>query len=199
MTKAEYIAALQQQLQGLPQQEIDHAAEYYTAIIDGALAAGDSEEGAVASVCRVEQAATHVRDRYQSTVKAQSSRRPLPKWATVLLAFTFPVWFLLLMVAITVAVVLYLVLWVLVACMGYVDLSLVLVALALLCAWAILLVTGDWLASSGFIGIALVLAGLAVFLFLGMLWAGKRVLSLGEYAIDTIQHYWRWRKGRSCF
>ena len=199
MTKAEYIAALQQRLQGLPQQELDRAAAYYAAIIDGALAAGDSEADAVASLCPAEQAAAHVLARYRSTAKARPSRRHLPRWVTVLLAFGFPVWFPLLMAAIALGLALYIVLWVLVICVWYIDLLLAFVALGLLCAWAILLVTGDWLASSGFIGIALVLAGLSVFIFLGMVWAGSRVLSFGEHVINTVRCCWRERKGRLCF
>ena len=50
MNKREYVAELRRMLEGLPDEEVDRAVEFYAEAIEDRVEAGESEEGAVASM-----------------------------------------------------------------------------------------------------------------------------------------------------
>ncbi len=53
MNKREYVAELRRMLEGLPDEEVDRAVEFYAEAIEDRVEAGESEEGAVASMGRL--------------------------------------------------------------------------------------------------------------------------------------------------
>lgn len=89
MTKQEFLDNLQENLQGLPKEEIEERLNFYSEMIDDKIEEGFDENDAVYSV---ETSFTTVTKEKTKT----KSKRKLKTWEIVLLAVSFPIWFSLL-------------------------------------------------------------------------------------------------------
>jgi len=58
MNKAEFLALLKKELNGLPEDAVDSTIEYYSEILDDRIESGESEDEAVSSMESVEEIAS---------------------------------------------------------------------------------------------------------------------------------------------
>ena len=168
MTKNEYLAALRQGLSGLPKDDIERSIEYYSELIDDLVEEGRTEEEAMSEIGPVSDAVSQILSEIslakivKTKMKGESSFKT---WEIVLLIIGAPLWLPLLLVAVGVALAMYVVIW-----------SLIISAYSVSFSLAGGVVAGVFVAfshlASGNIGGALCLAGAGLFC------AGLFVLSL---------------------
>lgn len=176
MTKQQFLGAVGQRLQGLPQADIDRSLDYYAEMIADRMEDGLTEEQAVASMGPAEEIAAQILN--DTPVKTDRPARSLKPWEMVLLIAGSPVWFPLLLAAAIVLLAVYIVLWAVVVVLYAADLSLAAGCIAGLVGAAMLLATGNGAQAVLFLGAALVCGGLAVLWFFACNAAAKGVLWL---------------------
>lgn len=159
MNKEEFLTKLRKKLSGLPKEELEERVTFYREIIDDRMEAGLSEEEAVAEFGDV------VAEVPPEEVP-QRKKGPEP-WVIVLLVLGSPVWFSLLIAAVSVVFSGFVVLWSLVISAWAVGASLVGVFLGCMVMGVVMLAVGKSLAGIGLFGFGLFIAGTSVFAFFG--------------------------------
>lgn len=170
MCKEEFLKALREGLNGLPQADIDERLTFYGEMLDDRMEEGLSEEEAVAAIGPVDQVINEIVAETPLTkiVKEKiKPKRQLKPWEIVLLVLGFPLWFPLSIVAFVLVLVFYIVLWVLVICLWAIELSLWVCALAGVAAAVLYMARGYVGFGIMLFGAGLFLAGLSIFLFFG--------------------------------
>lgn len=190
MKRIEFIFALHDRLSCLPQEDLEERLAFYNEMIDDHMDEGLCEEEAVARIGNVDDivaqvlAETPLATLVKEKIKPKKRRKA---WEIVLLAVGSPLWLSLLIAALSVALSLYAVLWVLVICLWAVFVSLGACALGGTAAGVIFAVEGHGLSGIAMIGAALVCAGLAIFLFYGCVAATKGAALLTKKIILGIK------------
>ena len=183
MNKDEFLRALEQRLDALPESEWAKSVSYYDEIIDDMVENGLTEEEAVTHLGPVEKIAEDILLEAPITtlVKARAKRsRRLSGWEIVLLAVGAVVWLPLLIAVLCTVFCVYAAFWAVIVAVFGVVLALGLSALAipLMLLFAANSVAGPAGIAMG-IGAMLVLGGLAVAVFVGAL---KLAKCLGKLA-----------------
>lgn len=183
MNKTEFLAALENALSGLPEQDVKERLAFYGELIDDRMEEGLSEEEAVKERGSVEEIAeqTLADIPLSRLVKERvKPKRALRAWEIVLVVLGFPLWFPLLLAAAVVVLALYIVLWALVIVLWAVEISLWACVLGGIAAAVFYFVKGAALQGLVMLGAALVCAGLSIFLFFGCVAASKGVVILAK-------------------
>ena len=105
MNKNEFIEALREKLAGLPQEDIEKAAEYYGEMIDDRIDNGEAENEAVVSVGSVDAAAENIigEASLPKLIKERvRPKQPAKAWEIAMLIIGSPVWASLLIAALAV-------------------------------------------------------------------------------------------------
>ena len=126
MNKADFLAALRQQLRGLSESDIEKSLEYYSESIDDRIEDGMTEEEAVADMESPAEIARQILMDMPlpKVVKAKARpSRPLRVGEIVLLAVGSPVWVPLALAAVLVFLAIYVTIWALVVTFYAVDFS----------------------------------------------------------------------------
>lgn len=180
MTKQEFLAALQDGLQGLPQSDIDERVSFYAEMIDDRVEDGLSEEEAAAAIGSAEAIAAQIiaDTPIAKLVKHKMAHRRLSTFEVVLIAFGFPIWFSLLVAAVAVVFSLYVTLWAVIVSLWSVFAALVGSAFGCLVGGILFLCMGKTFSGLATIAAALVCAGLSIFAFYGCKAASKGVVLL---------------------
>lgn len=180
MTKQEFLTALQESLQGLPQSDIDERVSFYAEMIDDRVEDGLSEEEAVAAIGSAEAIAAQIIADTPITklVTHKIALRRLSTLEIILIAFGFPIWFSLLIAAVAVVFSLYVTLWAVVVSLWSVFAALVGSAFGCLVGGIFFLCMGKTFSGLATIAAALVCAGLSIFAFYGCKAASKGVVLL---------------------
>ena len=176
MLKQDFFNALAQKLSILPYNELEERIGFYREMIDDRIEEGLSEEEAVAQMGSVDEVTAQILADIPllklTKNKLQANRR-MRAWEIVLLAVGSPIWLALLISAFAVALLLYAVLWSLVASVWAVFGALGGCALGGIASGVIFIVTDNLLVGLACIGAALVCAGLGILLFFGCIAATK--------------------------
>ena len=123
MNKREYVAELRRMLEGLPDEEVDRAVEFYAEAIEDRVEAGESEEGAVASMETPAEAAERIvaemplAARTAVRVSGEGGGRARRAAVTTALVLGSPLWLSLLVAAAAVVAAAFVVLVALLLCM----------------------------------------------------------------------------------
>ena len=108
MTKQEFLTALREKLQGLPQKDVDERISFYEEMINDRIDDGKTEEEAVADIGSVDLIVEEIA-RDTSLVKLVKEKitpkREIKAWEIVLLVLGFPLWFPLALTALILALV----------------------------------------------------------------------------------------------
>lgn len=187
MNKQEFLAALRQQLQGLPESDIEKSLEYYSESIDDRMEDGMTEEEAVADMEPPTEIARQIfMDMpLPKVVKAKARpARPLRVGEIVLLAVGSPVWVPLALAAVVVFLAIYATIWALVVTFYAVDLSFAASSLLCLAQTGISLFTRGPVQVAYFAGCALFLFGAAVLLFFAFNALSARLIQLSKQFIQ---------------
>lgn len=181
MTKLEFLLALHDRLEGLPQEDVEERLRFYAEMIEDRMEEGLSEEEAVAEMGTVGEIAGQIIADIPLTklVKEKmKTKRRLGAWEIVLLVLGFPVWLPLLISFFAVVISLYISLWAVLVSLWAVFLSAAVCALCGTVGGAVIMLCGRGAVGAAVIGTGLVCAGLAVLLFFGCKAATQGTLRL---------------------
>lgn len=181
MNKEEFLAALRQELSGLPQEDIEERLNFYAEMIDDRAEEGISQEEAVAEIGDPKDIAAQViaETPLPKLVKERVRRkRRLKAWEIVLLAIGSPIWISLLIAAFAVILSLYITLWALIITLWAVEFALAVSAPACIAAAVLFAAQGYGLSAAATLGAALFSAGISIFLFFGCRESSKGIIRL---------------------
>lgn len=190
MNKNEFIEALREKLAGLPQEDIEKAAEYYGEMIDDRIDNGEAENEAVASVGSVDAAAENIigEASLPKLIKERvRPKQPAKAWEIALLIIGSPVWVSLLIAALAVVFAVCVSAWAVVAAVYACVLGLaggfVLGAVSAV----MLMLHGSAAKGLFMLGAALVCGGLAVIVFFGANKLSKWMFVLSKKTVLAVK------------
>ncbi len=128
MTKVEFLDELRNKLQVLPKEDLESRISFYSEMIDDRMDEGKTEEEAINEIGTVDEIVYEIAKDTPlvKLVKEKvKPKRSLRVWEIILLILGFPVWFPLLTVAVVLAIVFYLLIWVFVIVAYAVEAALV--------------------------------------------------------------------------
>ena len=181
MTKKEFLFSLRARLKGLPREDIDERVGFYSEMIDDRMEEGLSEEDAVLDIGSLDDIAAEIlknSPRSDSANTKNERARKLRTWETVLLAAGSPIWFLLIIAAVSVILSLYVTLWALVISAWAIFAAFAGGAIGCVIGGTAFAVIGNGIIAAAVIGIAITLLGLAILAFIGCKAATKGTVIL---------------------
>ena len=190
MNKQQFLMAIRDRLNGLPQSEIEKYLDYYSEMIDDRIEDGLSEEEAVSSMESVEDIASQIllETPLPKLVKAKvNPGRSLKAWEIVLLILGFPLWFPLLAAAGAVILSVYIVLWSVVLVLYAVDLVFAAAAVSCIASGIATLFSGVLSYAVLVLGSGLICAGIAILLFFVFNKVTMGIVVLGKIFIRWIK------------
>lgn len=190
MDKLDFLSALDERLEGLPEADRQASLDYYSEMLDDLMESGMTEQEAVASLGSVESIAEEILMDIPlpKLVKAKmKGKRRLRGWEIALIAAGSPVWFPILVALLAVILAVYVSLWAVVISLYAADLSFAVSAPAGLIASILLFVDGEPFTALLFLGAALVLAGLAILWFFLCNLSAKGTWKLGKLTLRGIK------------
>ena len=190
MSKERFLDELRQRLSGLPQEDIEERAAFYSEMIDDRMEDGVSEADAVSGIGSVDSIVEHIMSEIPLTKLVKQKvkpRRKLKAWEIVLLVLGSPVWLPLMIAAIAVLLSLYVVIWAVVICFYAADLSLAAGAAAGLAGIFVYLKAGNPASALFLAGAGLACAGLAILFFFACKRITKAVIKLTGKTVIRIK------------
>lgn len=190
MKKQEFLAVLRDRLRGLPQEDIDKSIDYYSEMIDDRMEDGLKEETAVAALGSMDEIVSQILKEipFSKIVKAKvKQKRTMSAGIIVLLILGFPVWFSLLVAAISVTFAVYASIWAVVISLYAATVSVAAVSVAGIVGFFIYLASGKALAGIVLLGGGIACAGLAILFFFGCNLVTKGVLVLGKSIVLALK------------
>ena len=199
MNKQQFLAALQEQLNGLPQGDIEKSLDYYKEMLEDRIEEGMAEEDAVNAMGPLEEIVSQIlmETSLPKLVKAKAkSQRALRIWEIILLILGSPVWVPLLLAVILIVLSLYLVLWSIIVSLYAIDFSFAAAGIGGILGAFFMIFTGFPTQALFFFGAGLVCAGLAVLLFWGFYQITRQILRLSKKIMIWVKS-WFIRKGNA--
>ena len=176
MNKQELLQALEAKLNGLPDQDIKKACEYYSEMIDDKIEDGLSEADADAAHGSVDQIAAQ-------TLSGIS----LPTLVIILLILASPIWIPLLAAAICLFLSVYLILWTLVISLYAIVISFATGAIGCIAAGIVLLFNQQITHGILYIGLGIICSGITVLMSLLAGEASKASIKLSKKLLIKIK------------
>ncbi len=186
MNKNEFLTAIRERLQGLPEEDINKSIDFYCEMIDDRVEDGMSEAEAVAALGSIEEIIAQILSEVSlpKLVKERvKPKRALKAWEIVLLILGAPLWIPLVATVILTALAIYLSIWSVIISLYAVDLAVAVSGLVCLGLSVALLFDGQLIPCGVVFGTGLVCLGLSILLFFGfnlvtkgILWVSKKVL-----------------------
>lgn len=186
MNKSDFLAALREKLNGVPEEDINKSLDFYGEMIDDRVEDGMSEEEAVEALGSMEEIINQILSEVSLPKLVKEKVKPkqaLKAWEVVLLVLGAPIWVPLLMSVCITALSIYLSVWAVILSLYAVDLSIVISGIALVSMAIVALVQGRFAVFGMMFGCGLILLGLSVLLFFGfnlvtkgILWLSKKIL-----------------------
>ncbi|MBQ3566085.1 MAG: DUF1700 domain-containing protein [Oscillospiraceae bacterium] len=192
MNKAEFLDALSKKLSMLSQEDIQKSIDYYSEIIDDMTEDGLSETEAVESIGTVDEIAEQILmdTPLPKLVKAKvTPKRSLKGWEIALIILGFPVWFPLIVTAISVVISVYAALWVVIVALYAVVFALFVSAGAFLPATFVSVFGGNVLRGIVFFGITLFCVGAGILLLLAFNQLTKLIIKLSKAILKGIKSW----------
>lgn len=181
MNKTEFILALTERLAGIPWEEVEDRIHFYIEAIDDRMEEGLDEAEAVAALGTVDEIAGEILADIplpRLIAKKIKPKRRLRAGEIVLLSVGAPLWFPLLIAAVSVLLALYLSVWAVIVSLWSVPFSLLGCSVGGMIAGLIFVPLGNGISGLAMIGAALVSAGLGIFSLFGCKAATKGILML---------------------
>ncbi len=186
MNKNEFLAALRERLNGLPEEDINKSIDFYGEMLDDRIEDGMSETEAVEDLGSMEEMISQILSEVSlpKLVKEKvKPKRKLQAWEIVLLILGAPLWIPLLLSVILTVLSIYLSVWSVIISLYAVDLAVAISGLACVGLAVALLFEGLFVQAGALVGAGLVCIGLSILLLFafnlvtkGILWASKKVL-----------------------
>ncbi len=186
MNKSEFLAALREKLNGVPEEDINKSLDFYEEMIDDRVEDGMSEEEAVQALGSMEEIINQILSEVSLPKLVKEKVRPkqtLKAWEVVLLVLGAPVWIPIVLSLCIVVLSAYLTVWVMIISLYALDLSVAFSGLALVATAFAALVQGQFAVFGMMFGCGLMAVGLSILLFFGfnlvtkgILWLSKKIL-----------------------
>ncbi len=176
MTKYEFLEELRGGLSGLPQNDIDERADFYSEMIDDLVEDGVSESEAVAKIGPVGSVVQQILSETPLSRIVRERVRPRRRfgaWEVALLVLGSPLWISALLLALAVVLTVYVILWAFIVSLWAAEASLVAGAVAGTAAGVFYITQTTYIQGAALIGAGLALAGLAIFAFFLCFFASK--------------------------
>ena len=191
MNKQEFFRQLRAVLSRLPQDEIEERITFYSEMIDDRMEEGLSEAEAVAAVGSIEEIFGQIVSEIPLSKIAAAKIKPqrqLGAWEIVLLILGFPLWFSLLVAAVSVVFSLYVSLLTVIVSLWAVFVSLAACALGGVAACLVFVFSGNALTGLAMLAAGIFLAGLSIFAFFGCKAATRSTVLLTKKTVLGIKH-----------
>lgn len=191
MKKLEFILALNNKLSGLPKTEIEERINFYVEMIEDRMEEGLSEEEAVAAVGNIDEIAEQiVADIPLSKIAKEKikPKRELKAWEIVLLILGFPLWFPMLVVAASLVLSFYAVLWSLIITLWAVFATVIGTAFGVFTFGVYSAFSGKMLIGLALMGASLACAGASILIFFGCKAATTGLLLLTKKIVLAIKN-----------
>ncbi len=188
MTKQEFLTRLEEELSGLPQEDVAERLVFYGEMIEDRMEEGAAEEEAVAGIGPVDAVAKQIIDEIPISKLVRERIKPKRRMGAgeiILLILGSPIWLSLLIAAFAVILSVYIVIWAVIISLWAVFAAFVVCVPAAAVVAMYLMLKGSTLQGIAMIGAAVMLAGLSVFLFFGC-----RILSKGAVFLTKKFFYW---------
>jgi len=186
MNKSEFMAALRENLKGVPEDDINKSLDFYAEMIDDRVEDGMSEEEAVEALGSMEEIINQILSEISLPKLVKEKVRPkqtLKAWEVVLIVLGAPVWVPIVLALCSVVLSCYLVVWVMIISLYALDLSVAFSGLALVATAFAALVQGQFAVFGMMFGCGIMAVGLSILLFFGfnlvtkgILWLSKKIL-----------------------
>jgi uncharacterized membrane protein len=199
MNKQEFLFVLRENLQGLPQSDIEERLTFYQEIIEDRIEEGFSETEAVEAVGSVEKIVAQIVADTPFTKIAKERINPkkhLKLWEILLLAVGSPLWLSLGIAILAIIFALYIALWSVMITLWAIPISLIMCALGSFIAGIVFACNGATLTGIAMIATGLLCAGLSIFMFFGCKGATKGILILTKESALKLKNCFI-RKGNS--
>ncbi|MBQ9984324.1 MAG: DUF1700 domain-containing protein [Lachnospiraceae bacterium] len=186
MNKSEFLAALREKLNGVPEEDINKSLDFYEEMIDDRVEDGMSEEEAVEALGSMEEIIAQILSEVSLPKLVKEKVKPkqsLKAWEIVLIVLGAPIWVPLVFSICSVVLSAYLTVWIMIISLYATDLAIALSGLALTTMAFVSLVQGNFAIFGMMFGCGLVLMGISILLFFGfnqvmkgILWLSKKIL-----------------------
>lgn len=186
MNKSDFLTALREKLNGVPEEDINKSLDFYGEMIDDRIEDGMSEEEAVEALGSMEEIINQILSEVSLPKLVKEKVRPkqtLKAWEVVLLVLGAPVWVPIVLALCSVVLSCYLVVWVMIISLYVLDLSVAFSGLAMVATAFAALVQGQFAVFGMMFGCGLMAVGLSILLFFGfnlvtkgILWLSKKIL-----------------------
>ena len=191
MNKTEFVLALTERLAGIPWEEVEDRIHFYIEAIDDRMEEGLDEAEAVAALGTVDEIAGEILADIplpRLIAKKIKPKRRLRAGEIVLLSVGAPLWFPLLIAAVSVLLALYLSVWAIIVSLWSVPFSLLGCSVGGMIAGLLFVLLGNGISGLAMIGAALVSAGLGIFSLFGCKAATKGILMLTKKTALAIKN-----------
>lgn len=181
MTKKEFLFELVMGISDLPDAIVDEYVSFYSEIIDDRIEDGISEEEAVAEIGEPQKIIKQVLADVPLGVLVKAKinpKRRLSALEIALIALGFPVWFPLLIAAISVVFSLYVVIWSIIVSFWAAFVSIAASAIGGIIAGVVFLVISNAYTGVAMLGAGIFLIGISIFAFFGCKYATKGIILL---------------------
>lgn len=188
MTKVEFLNELRNKLQVLPKEDLESRISFYSEMIDDRMDEGKTEEEAINEIGTVDEIVYEIAKDTPlvKLVKEKvKPKRALRVWEIILLILGFPVWFPLLTVAVVLAIVFYLLIWVFVIVAYAVEAALVTWSIGGVIVFFLSIINGNSDLIS--LGTAVMSCGGAILLYFGCKELTKLTIKLSKKIIVGIK------------
>lgn len=179
MNKQEFLSALQSNLSGLPQSEIEERIAFYSEMIDDRREDGLSEDEAINAIGSVEEIGAQIiadTPIAKIAIERIKPKRTLKAWEIVLIAIGSPIWLSLAIALIAVILSIYIALWSVIISLWAIFISLIACFIGAIVTGNITAAIGNHYAGIALIAAGLFSAGLAIFGYFGCKAATKGIL-----------------------
>ena len=176
MNKAEFISRLKRKLSEAPEINAEECLQFYEELIDDKIEEGKTEEIAIFEIGSIDEVYAKILENaslYKMDDVKISEKRKIQRWEIALIIVGSPIWFSLIIAAISVVFSLYVSLWSVVVAAWAVFVAFAVTSPVSAVIGGIYIFEGYSLFGFNLIACALVLAGLSIFVFCGALYASK--------------------------
>lgn len=188
MKKKEFLKLLEENLGGLPKDEIDNYVEFYSEAISDRMEDGKTEEEAIRDLGGIEEVIKEICGEKSLTSLVKQKVKPKRKITgleIILLILGFPLWFPLLITLMVLLLVAYLMTWVLVIVTYAVEIGLIFGSIGALAAYGAGMMAGN--ANIGLLGIGLLGIGGAILFSIVCVLATKVTLKIAKAILLSIK------------
>lgn len=190
MNKQEFLSALQQELSGIPQNDIEEQLNFYSEIIDDRIEDGLTEDQAISELGTIQDIVMQTMSEISLTKLVKEKIKPtrtLRAWEIVLLVLGSPIWLSLVIALFAVVISLYAVIWSLIISLWAIEFSIAVCPVCGLFASVIFMMRGSIASGMAMLGAGCVCAGIAIFGFYGCICATKAVLKFTKHIFIYIK------------